>query len=336
MKTRVNSKKQLGQAITEFNVVAAFVLVPLFIMIPLMGKYIDMKHSSVQAARYMAWERTVWFEGSTVPANTSAIPKDKKVLAQEAHDRFFSSVTIDELGGSSKPNPLWNDRGDSLIKNVQVGYYDENGKETSNQDVLSGIPLLIDSDKDLPSPSYQAIEYSSRAVGVVANVGVYVANLFIKAINKVLSLLGIPLSLPLVDNEDLGNKLQFKGYYQATASIALDDKLYQSVFATKADPKPTPALIQSHAAVLTDSWVTEGNEQFAEWTRGLVPFSPLEEPFKLVKAIFTYSPLPGVIPAIAPELGGLELGYVNTDPVKDSSVTLDGKDDCPGGFCSFE
>ncbi len=46
---------------TEFVIAAAFVLLPLFVFIPMFGKYIDMKHSAIQAARYQAWEYTVWY-----------------------------------------------------------------------------------------------------------------------------------------------------------------------------------------------------------------------------------------------------------------------------------
>src|SRR5690606_24618203 len=56
------TRKMRGQAMTEFVVSAAFVLVPLFIIIPILGKYVDMKHMAVQAARYEAWEYTVNYQ----------------------------------------------------------------------------------------------------------------------------------------------------------------------------------------------------------------------------------------------------------------------------------
>jgi hypothetical protein len=50
---------QRGQAMTEMLVASAFVLVPLFLIVPMLGKYIDMQHAAVAGARYVAWERTV-------------------------------------------------------------------------------------------------------------------------------------------------------------------------------------------------------------------------------------------------------------------------------------
>ena len=46
---------------TEFLISAAFVLMPLFVFIPMLGKYIDFKHAAIQAARYQAWEYTAWY-----------------------------------------------------------------------------------------------------------------------------------------------------------------------------------------------------------------------------------------------------------------------------------
>ena len=46
---------------TETLITASTILVPLLLLIPLFGKYIDIKHSAIQAARYEAWEYTVWY-----------------------------------------------------------------------------------------------------------------------------------------------------------------------------------------------------------------------------------------------------------------------------------
>lgn len=49
----------------ELVIVAAFVLVPLFLAIPIIGKYLDVRTAAVEASRYAAWERTVWYGGSS-------------------------------------------------------------------------------------------------------------------------------------------------------------------------------------------------------------------------------------------------------------------------------
>jgi hypothetical protein len=44
-----------GQAMTEVLIAATFILVPLFLIVPAFGKFIDMRHATIQAARYQAW-----------------------------------------------------------------------------------------------------------------------------------------------------------------------------------------------------------------------------------------------------------------------------------------
>lgn len=62
---RSDRGRQRGQAMVELVIVAAFVLVPLFLAIPIIGKYIDVRTAAVEASRYAAWERTVWYGGAS-------------------------------------------------------------------------------------------------------------------------------------------------------------------------------------------------------------------------------------------------------------------------------
>lgn len=51
-------RRQRGQALTELVVLAA-VLVPLFLLVPVLAKYIHLRHANQQAARAAAWDATV-------------------------------------------------------------------------------------------------------------------------------------------------------------------------------------------------------------------------------------------------------------------------------------
>jgi hypothetical protein len=98
--------QQGGQAMTEMLVASAFVVIPLFLIIPTVGKYIDMKHAAVSSARYTAWERTVYFKSDPY-SDTINNPqpsgfegfrsglfpfKSDGQLASEAQLRIFSSA----------------------------------------------------------------------------------------------------------------------------------------------------------------------------------------------------------------------------------------------------
>ena len=100
-----------GQALIEFLVVA-LVLVPMFLLIPLLGKYLDMKQSAIAASRTLAFECTVRYEDcANLNANTS--------FADEIRRRFFSGNGTDILTndrpaqdviGAGTGNALWVDR----------------------------------------------------------------------------------------------------------------------------------------------------------------------------------------------------------------------------------
>lgn len=320
MKTlNINSKYQDGQAITEFNVMAAFVLVPLFIMIPLLGKHIDMKHSSVQAARYMAWERTVWFEDKTIPEyTTTARVKSQRQLEKETRHRFFGEVNTDKLG-SDTINPLWNDRGNAIIKS----------QDDVALEFLNGGNEAVLNMNNKTSVFYKAIEIFSEGIGIAANAAGTALSLGIQGFNYLASKVGFP-SLPVPPLPDVIDKFQFKGYYRSNVKMNIDSNQYETVFGIKSVP------IESHASVLTDGWVVQGDKQFSEWTKSFVPFSPLKPLFEPIKTVATFEVL-GI--ALAPEFKDLNFGHVDTDPMTDSSIAITDilkNKYCPGGLCSLD
>ncbi|MBC7917746.1 MAG: hypothetical protein H7Y28_08050 [Rhodoferax sp.] len=89
----MTSRTQRGQALTEFIVVAALFLVPLYLLIPVLGKYIDMKGAAVQGARYAAWERTVYFGGATSTDSWPGIDKTDAAIQNEVRKRVISHGT---------------------------------------------------------------------------------------------------------------------------------------------------------------------------------------------------------------------------------------------------
>ena len=111
-------RHQRGQATTEFAVLA-LVLVPLFIAVPLIGKYIDAMQAAEQASRYVAFEAAA--------RNTSSSWKTDAELAAEVRRRFFSTAaapvkTGDVVGEfAAFRNPVWsNHTGKPLLDNFDT------------------------------------------------------------------------------------------------------------------------------------------------------------------------------------------------------------------------
>ena len=93
---------QRGSAMTEF-VILAGVMVPAAIAIPMLGKIADANHETIEASRYVAWERTILDESQ----------KSDEELAIEVRNRFFMDQDLmietdqEALAGEEFENPFW-------------------------------------------------------------------------------------------------------------------------------------------------------------------------------------------------------------------------------------
>ena len=122
--TKPSFSRQRGQSTVEF-VVLGFVLVPLLLIVPLVGKYMDIAQTTAVASRYVAFEGTVRHSSSADGWKTDG------ELAQEIRRRFFSNsdapIKTGDVAGdfNAHRNALWFDhKGASLLpefdKNVGV------------------------------------------------------------------------------------------------------------------------------------------------------------------------------------------------------------------------
>ena len=130
---------QQGQAIVEF-LVGALVLIPLFLLLPLIGKYLDIKQSTIAASRKLAFECTVRYADC---ANLNANPS----FADEIRMRFFAGdhapVLTNDLPAqdaiqAGQGNPLWvDDKGRPLLEN-----YSDVGIKADASDIDPGGGLV--------------------------------------------------------------------------------------------------------------------------------------------------------------------------------------------------
>lgn len=122
---------QHGQAMVEFLVAAMFVLVPLFIAVTALAKLADVQHTTTMAARYAAWERSVWYEPSASDFNTmhaanqkSAQAIDNEIAMRLIHDRQRSVVIrATDRNATALDNgsdPLWQDHAGTRYLNTRA------------------------------------------------------------------------------------------------------------------------------------------------------------------------------------------------------------------------
>jgi hypothetical protein len=167
----MTSHRQSGQALTEF-LVAAVAVVPLFLLIPLIGKYQDISNSTQMASRYVAFEATVRNDstGSWEPEGQ---------LAQEVVRRFFSNpdapIKTNDAAGNFKANQnlFWRDPVDKpLIADLGSDVKLTFGPDAST--TQSGAFTSI-ADEGKPFPGYEELGLQTRGI-YTAHVAVKLAN----------------------------------------------------------------------------------------------------------------------------------------------------------------
>lgn len=94
---------------TEFVIGTTLLLIPVFLIVPLLGKYLDMRSATIQGARYIAWERTVWYGGaaSTNSKWTQANFRSEADIRTRMGQLFFESNYTDAV---------WRDRAGNALR----------------------------------------------------------------------------------------------------------------------------------------------------------------------------------------------------------------------------
>jgi hypothetical protein len=353
-------KYHAGQAMTETLVTASTVLVPLLLLIPLMGKYIDIKHATIQAARYEAWEYTAWYGNNNIrtgpwssgersagftTVDGSSLSQPVKSTAdtqQESRQRFFSSTqspisSMDVSGwDETYANNLWKDHRQTRLweGDIPSGHLPESSGSTP--DYSGGV---LNSLLDILDAVFGAIAYAMQLVG--SDVGFTAINTKGLASSNVM----VPVSAPagLIDFATL------------TDTGSIDDST------TAIDLE-----FEAGAAVLTDGWNAGGLGHTINQVGGITPTKILDSlvdtlldsvpglgtAWDIVTLLIPEwrrcnpsidhfmdeSPVPDVPESVAEveQDGSLWLGYINVDAVHPDRLDIGGSHDCPDGICNFD
>jgi hypothetical protein len=113
-------RRMHGQALVEFTVVALLFLVPMFLALVVLGKLADVRHTTAMAARYAAWERTVWVDGSgefgaiNGPNRKSNAQIGNEIAVRLINDRSSRTTVIrhadrNATGLANGIDPMWHD-----------------------------------------------------------------------------------------------------------------------------------------------------------------------------------------------------------------------------------
>lgn len=300
-----------GQAMTEFVIAAAFVLVPLFLIVPTVGKYIDLKLATQQAARYGAWEYTAHYHradelssGFDAVADNRLPVKSLERVAQESLRRYYSDSTLPVSTGTDRggylaadANPLW------VYYNGAPLYRPENSlAQGAGSDAT-------------PDPVYL-----SR--GILGAVDAWAVSL-----STLLGAVGVDARF---DADNMNGRYSFTldtPVEEAPAYTALRLENRKPLFL-----QPLNLRLNARAAVLTDDWGAGNADHALYQSRGLVPTALLDNPVLRFMQLLVSTVLP------VPELSSdnLRFGYVQADEVNPERRPDDNRSTaCEGGYCEY-
>ncbi len=213
-------------------------------------------------------------------------------MEREATRRLFSRTDL-ELQSSDN-------RGWAAIDRNTL-WRDHRGGELLAQ--YSNFKPDQDTEKDTPSLSYSVIRGFNRGIGA-----------FYSIFNS-LGLVSDPTFFTVAHN--------LKAYYEPSISVDVSNVAGLQGFDN------LNLVMTGNTAILADGWTAQGPTQFRSRSRDFVPSALLDNPdMDAFISVATFKlPVFGV--AMAPEVGGLDLGRIGTDPAGA------GKPDCNKGGSKF-
>ena len=319
---------------TEFVVSVAFVFLAMFVFIPTFGKLMDMQAQTQQASRYVAWERTVWFDRGEEPDESVTSSAEWESVASRSdgevmnslQNRFFYGsgsgmlkyISEDDVNGAAgATSPIW-----TYVQSKESMY----GGTTLG----SGNDFRTDKTKSLNSQETPSVAYD-------------VINVLNDAVSTVMSPVNDLLGKVGMENDDfLTFAYETENYYSPVIRTQVNAGNSKGggsgVWDTDATGKwgsgIEDAIFQSwdgafeaRSAILADGWNTQSLTHYQNRADDFVPSTLFNN--DLFDAVITVASfLDGAI-------GKLEFGEVGIEPMPaEGGVPVSPV--CDGGFCYYE
>lgn len=289
-------KRCQGQAMTEFVVMTSGVLLTLFLVVPALGKLLDMSFQTQVLARYVAWERTVWYDlgnqpGETGEPGTDIALRSDSDIAGTAQKRLLSFTKTPELLSGNDVSGL----GD---KAQHALWRWSNGQQMLGSGGLNSGSLAA---HGTPSVAYDVL-------------AVY---------NDGMDLLMKPLNMLKIQKDDdfLQVAHPVKNYF--TPSVALQVNLAGSGAegGARFGFLPTSLTLRANSAVLADGWNAQGDHHFKERVDDFAIGTMMDN--AVVNAVIN------VVGIFEPSFGDVDFAAIDITPVPQAPVK------CDYGFCYF-
>lgn len=310
----VAHKRQQGQAMAEFVVMTAGCLLLLFVLVPVVAKLSDMAYKAQEAARYTAWERTVWYKTN---ANERMLPSQIDLkdgfLASRTDEDVLNSAERRILSFTQTPTPLSPLDIDTQTTEQANRYWrwtHGNGGQAMNSPGAMAANSTL-ADRKTPSFAYEVIDgYNSVMGGIAKVVSIFSFGKgdedFLQIAHPIHNFYTTAVNIPVpMTGSQLGNQPLLGERFNNGLNVA------------------------ARSAVLADGWVAQSadgegshfDQKANDFVIGnMIAENPIVETVQKLIGIFE------------PSIKDLDLGYVDTNPIPDAGV----KCNVTTGFCYLD
>lgn len=244
---KINCNKQQGTAMVEFLISLLF-FVPLFVTLPIIGKYISFKHKNIESHRYAVWERTIWSEpGASWNDNENS--KGNIQLEEELDYRFYGN----QLQGMSttvlSSNNLWVDENQQPLLTKS-----ENDMYRVRISASSGLS---------PVKNEFADRYAYDGIPVIGGVLTKASSQFISGVGTLLSHCKDVPGINFEKGMDLGSR--------TFASISVSSRLRNKTLSDHDNKKNNNEIrFRAQGSILSNAWTAPTEIQFKQRVNNLV------------------------------------------------------------------
>ncbi len=273
------------------------VLLILFVMVPALAKLLDMSFQTQVMARYVTWERTVWFDFNEEPGETTTLGTDVAVR----NDAAISATAQTRLMSfGADPQPLAQLDTSGLTSGEQHAYWRwSNGAQMLQQSGLTANSLDA---QETPSVAYDVLEIYNDGMGLLMK----------------------PLTMLKLQND--ADFLQVAhsqdNYYEPKVTTQVNILGSGLENSTQRGFLPNTLTMAASGGILADGWNAQGDHHFKERVDDFAIGTMMDN-----AVVNTAIDLVGLF---EPSFKDVDFGYVGIEPLPDADV------ECDLGFCYFD
>jgi len=284
--------------------VVLILLVNIFMAIPLIGRLGEIKRQTIQASRYAAWERTVWY-------STNA-----PTYLVQTGEFSYGNETQMEVGGTVKSYAVKSAAG--LSNETMIRMFGDQKRAFTSTDTTAAIGSTAMNGFNVPGKKDQLVKWGSKP-GTASAPESQSPGIFMIIFSPLLDFISWSGWGTI-----FGGALDLSpdGYYNAQINIPVTGfsmlsskrKDLSSGANASTAVNTTGFVFKANNAILTDTWNAQGPTHAGKRTKGMVPAGILDNP-----VVNTFFNIWGVL---FPEFGSkwlgnakLQWGLVDTEPI---------------------